>query len=129
MRFMVIVPADAQSETGVLPTADELKAMDAYNGRLKAAGVLVTGEGLHDSSKGAIVRFTDAKPIVVDGPFTEAKEMIAGFWILDVKSKAEAIEWASQAPFPPGSHLEIRQVHDIEDWPEELRNLQTVTLS
>lgn len=128
MRFMVIVPTDSETESGTLPSPEQLEAMDKYNHTLKDAGVLLAADGLHDTSKGAMVHFTEGAPRVVDGPFAEVKEMVAGFWILKVKSKQEAIAWASKAPFPPGSHLQVRQVHDIEDWPEELRNLATVTL-
>ena len=124
-RFMLIVQATPETERN-LPTAEDLKTMDAYNRRLKDAGVLISGEGLHDTSKGAIIRFTETKPVVIDGPFAEVKEMIAGFWLLKCKSKEEAVEWAKQAPFPPGASLQLRQVHDIEDWPEELRSLSTV---
>src|SRR4051812_34837259 len=108
MRFMLIVPADSETEHQ-LPTAAMVAAMDRYNHALQDAGVLVHADGLHDTSKGAMIHFTDGAPNVVDGPFAEVKEMVAGFWILRVKSKQEAIDWACKAPFPAGSHLQLRQ--------------------
>jgi len=128
MRFMLIVPAGVETETSELPPADMVAAMDRYNHELQEAGVLLTADGLHDTSKGALIRFTEGQPVVVDGPFAEVKEMVAGFWMLRVKSKEEAVAWACKAPFPPGAHLQLRQVQDIEDWPEELRSLSTVKL-
>ena len=115
MRFMVIVKADKDSEAGVLPSQELLTEMGKYNEELVKAGVLLAGEGLHASSKGARVRFSGSKRTVVDGPFTESKELIAGFWLIQVKSKDEAIEWAKRIPFE-GGEVEIRQVFEAEDF-------------
>ncbi|HEY0674172.1 MAG TPA: YciI family protein [Longimicrobiales bacterium] len=117
MRFMMIVKADDRSEAGVLPTEQELADMAKYNEQLVKAGVMLAGEGLQASSKGAKVRFDGAKRIVTDGPFTEAKELIAGFWLIQVKSKEEAIEWAKRIPFTEGE-IELRQVFELEDFGE-----------
>jgi hypothetical protein len=119
MRFMVLVKADKNSEAGVLPDAKILAAMGKYNEELVKAGVMLAGEGLHASSKGARVRFSDGKTTVIDGPFTEAKELIAGFWIWQVKSKQEAIDWLKRAPFGGGTEIEIRQVFEAEDFGAE----------
>jgi hypothetical protein len=115
MRFMVIVKADKDSEAGVLPTRELLEQMGDYNQQLAEAGVLLAGEGLHPSSKGARVRFEGARRSVIDGPFAETKELIAGFWILQTKSLAETIDWVKKAPMP-GGELEIRQVFELEDF-------------
>lgn len=117
MRFMVMIKADETSETGVMPTEEELTAMGRYNEELVKAGVLLAGEGLHPSSKGARIKFTDGKPTVIDGPFAEAKELIAGFWLIDVKSKEEAIEWMKRIPCTDGveTNVEIRQVFEADD--------------
>jgi hypothetical protein len=117
MRFMMIVKADQRSEAGVLPTEQELADMAQYNEQLVKAGVMLAGEGLQASSKGAKVRYDGGKRTVVDGPFTEAKELIAGFWLLQVKSKEEAIEWAKRVPFTEGE-VELRQVFELEDFGE-----------
>ena len=117
MRFMVIVKADSQTEQGVMPTEQELADMAKYNEQLVKAGIMLAGEGLHPSSKGAKVRFDGDKRSVVDGPFTEAKELIAGFWLLQAKSRDEVIEWVKRAPFQEGE-LEIRQVFELEDFGE-----------
>jgi hypothetical protein len=122
MRFMVIVKADKSSEAGVLPDKKLLTEMGAYNEQLAKAGVLLAGEGLHPSSKGARVRFSGSKRTVIDGPFSETKELIAGFWLIQVKSKEEAIEWVKRSPNPfPGteSEIEIRQVFEAEDFGTE----------
>ncbi|MGH3775053.1 MAG: YciI family protein [Pseudonocardiaceae bacterium] len=111
MRFMVLVKASKDSEAGVVPSKELLAAMGKYNDELVRSGVMLAGEGLHASSKGARVRFSADKRTVTDGPFTEAKELIAGFWLIQVKSKEEAIEWASRIPFEDGE-VEIRQVFD-----------------
>jgi len=116
MRFMVIVKANQDTEAGVLPTTEQLAAMGKYNEELVRAGIMLAGEGLHASSKGARVRFAGPKRIVTDGPFTEAKELIAGFWLWEVKSKEEAIEWLKRAPFEDGDEVEIRQVFAEEDF-------------
>lgn len=115
MRFMVIVKADQRSEAGVMPTEKELADMAKFNEQLVKAGVMLAGDGLQPSSKGARVRFNGDKRTVIDGPFTEAKELIAGFWILDVKSKDEVIEWVKRVPFTEGE-VEIRQVFELEDF-------------
>jgi len=119
MRFMVLVKASADSEAGVLPGEEMLTEMGRYNEELVKAGVMVAGEGLHSSSKGARVRFSGSERTVVDGPFAETKELIAGFWIFQVSSLEEAIEWVKRAPNPmPGteSEIEIRQIFEAEDF-------------
>lgn len=118
MRFMAIVKATEDSEAGVMPTEQELTEMTRYNEELVKAGVMVAGEGLHPSSKGARVVFDGPQRTVVDGPFAETKELVAGFWIFDVKSKEEAIEWVKRCPNPMQgkSVIEIRQVFDAEDF-------------
>ena len=118
MRFMVIVKADKNSEAGVLPDKKILTEMGKFNEELAKAGVMLAGEGLHASSKGARVRFSKGKRTVIDGPFTEAKELIAGFWLWQVKSKEEAIEWLKRAPFDE-TEVEIRQVFEAEDFGAE----------
>ena len=121
MRFMLMVKADKNTEAGILPDEKLLTEMGKYNEDLAKAGVLLAGEGLHPSSKGARVKFSGKKRTVVDGPFTEAKELIAGFWLIQVKSKEEAIEWVKRAPNPTGaeSEIEIRQVFEAEDFGSE----------
>ncbi|ADO76134.1 YciI family protein [Stigmatella aurantiaca] len=118
MRFMILVKADKTSETGQLPDEKLLTAMGKYNEELVKAGVLLAGEGLHPSSKGARVRFSGDKRTVIDGPFSETKELIAGFWLFQVKSKEEAIEWVKRCPNPMlgESEIEIRQVFEAEDF-------------
>ncbi|WP_216204511.1 YciI family protein [Amycolatopsis aidingensis] len=120
MRFMVLVKATEDSEAGVMPSEEMLTAMGKYNEELVQAGVLLAGEGLHPSSKGARVRFSGADRTVVDGPFTETKELIAGFWLIQVKSREEAIEWVRRCPNPHEgeSEIEIRQVLEAEDFGE-----------
>ena len=122
MRFMVIVKADKDSEAGVLPDEKLLAEMGKYNEELVKAGVLLAAEGLHPSSRGVRVRFSGSNRTVIDGPFAETKELIAGFWLIQVKSKAEAIEWVKRAPNPfPGteSEIEIRQVFEADDFGSE----------
>lgn len=120
MRFMVIVKSNQDTENGVLPTEKELADMGKYNEELVKAGVMLAGEGLQSSSKGARVRFDDdGKRTVIDGPFAEAKELIAGFWLWQVRSKEEAIEWLKRAPFAGGAEVEIRQVFEAEDFGAE----------
>jgi hypothetical protein len=118
MRFMVIVKASKDSEAGVLPDEKILAAMGKYNEELAKAGVLLAGEGLHPSSMGARVKFSGAKRTVTDGPFAETKELIAGFWLWQVKSKEAAIEWLKRAPFCGETEVEIRQVFEAEDFGE-----------
>ena len=120
MRFMVLVKADKDSEAGVMPSEELLTAMGNYNDELIKAGVMIGGEGLHPSSKGARIKFSGEKRAVIDGPFTEVKELIAGYWIWEVGSKEEAIEWAKRCPNPMNgeSELEIRQVFEADDFGE-----------
>ena len=115
MRLMVIVKADKNSEAGVLPSRELLTEMGKFNEELAKAGVMLAGEGLQPSSKGSRVRFSGNKRTVVDGPFSETKELIAGFWLWQVKSKEEAIEWLKRAPFREGE-VELRQVFEAEDF-------------
>ena len=118
MRFMILVKADKNTEAGVLPDAKLLADMGKFNEELAKAGVLIAGEGLHASSKGARVRFSGANRTVIDGPFPETKELVAGFWLWQVKSKEEAIDWVKRCPNPTGaeSEIEIRQVFEAEDF-------------
>jgi hypothetical protein len=119
MRFMVIVKANPDTEEGYLPTEEELAAMGKYNEELVKAGVMLAGEGLHPSSRGKRVRFSGNKRTVIDGPFTESKELIAGFWLWQVKSMEEAIEWVKRMPNTrPNieSEIEVRQVFEAEDF-------------
>jgi len=116
MRFMVIVKASKESEAGILPDEKILTAMGKYNEELMKAGVILAGEGLQASSKGARVKFSGKDRIVTDGPFPETKELIAGFWLWKVNSKQEAIEWLKRAPFDGGTEVEIRQVFEPEDF-------------
>jgi hypothetical protein len=118
MRFMVIVKASEASENGVMPTEHELAEMGSYNEELAKAGVMLAGEGLHPSSKGWRVRYDkDGASTVVDGPFAETKELVAGYWILQVSSPEEVLEWVKRAPFREGE-VEIRQVFEAEDFGE-----------
>ena len=119
MRFMVLVKANKDSEAGVLPTKELLTEMGKFNQELIKAGVMLAGDGLQASSKGARVRFSGDKRTVIDGPFAETKELVAGYWIWKVNSKAEAIEWLKRAPFRDGE-VEIRQVFEAEDFGEAL---------
>lgn len=118
MRFMVMVKADKSSEAGVLPTRDLLAEMGKFNEELVKAGVMLAGEGLQPSSKGSRVKFSKGKKTVIDGPFAETKELIAGFWLWQVRSKEEAIEWLKRAPFED-TEVEIRQVFEAEDFGAE----------
>jgi hypothetical protein len=120
MRFMVIVKGNAESEAGEMPSERVLTEMGRYNEELVKAGILLAGEGLHPTSKGALVRFSGAKRTVIEGPFTESKELIAGFWLIQVKSREEAIEWVKRIPNPDGgdSEVEIRQVFEADDFGE-----------
>ena len=117
MRYMVLVKANADSEAGVLPSREILTEMHKFNEELVKAGVMLAGEGLHPSSKGARVKFTGPhKTTIVDGPFSETKELVAGYWLWQVRSKEEAIEWIKRAPFGPGAEIEMRQVFDVADF-------------
>ena len=115
MRFMIIVKASPESEAGTLPSTEELTEMGRFNEELVKAGVMLAGEGLHPSSKGARVRFDGGDRAVVDGPFSETKELVAGFWLIQVKSRDEAVEWVKRIPFREGE-VEIRQVFEAEDF-------------
>ncbi len=119
MRFMIIVKADKNSEAGVLPDKKTLTEMGKFNEELVKAGVMLAAEGLHPSSKGARVKFSGRERTVIDGPFAETKELIAGFWLWQVKSKQEAIEWLKRAPFGGGTEIEVRQVFEAEDFGDE----------
>ena len=119
MRFMIIVKASKESEAGELPSEEVLAEMGKFNEELVQKGIMLAGEGLHPSSKGARVSYSGSKRTVTDGPFTEAKELIAGFWLVQVKSREEAIEWAKRAPFQEGE-VEIRQVFESEDFGENM---------
>jgi hypothetical protein len=122
MRFMVMIRANSETEAGVPPSKELLTEMGRYNEELVKAGVMLAGEGLQPSSKGARLVFEGGRTTVIDGPYAEAKELIAGYWILQVKSKAEAIEWAKRCPNPDGNDFEllIRQVFEAEDFGPEL---------
>ena len=119
MRVMVIVKANKDSEAGILPSEEMLAAMGKYNEELVKAGVMLAGEGLHPSSKGKRVTFSGGKKSVSDGPFAETKELIAGFWLWQVKNMEEAVEWLKRAPFDGGAELEIRPVFEADDFGQE----------
>jgi hypothetical protein len=119
MRFMMLVKADKNSEAGVLPSKELLAEMGKFNEEMMKAGVMLAGEGLHASSKGARITFAGTKRTVTDGPFPETKELLAGFWLIQVRSKQEAIEWASRVPFADGV-VEVRQVFEASDFPPEI---------
>jgi hypothetical protein len=121
MRFMVMVKADKNTEAGVLPSRELLEAMGKFNEELVKAGVLLAGEGLQPSDKGARIKFSGNKRTVINGPFAETKELVAGFWMIKVKSKEEAIEWMKRCPNPTGheAEIEIRQVFEAEDFGAE----------
>jgi hypothetical protein len=118
MRFMVLVKANKDSEAGVLPTREQLAEMGKFNEQLAADGVLLAGEGLQPTSKGARIRFEGGRATVTDGPFTETKELVAGFWIVQGKSKEEVVERFTHAPFDGGAEIEIRQIYEAEDFGE-----------
>ena len=119
MRFMVLVKADKQSEAGAMPSREILEAMGKFNEKLIQAGVMLAGEGLHPSSKGVRVRFSAGKKTVIDGPFAETKELVSGYWIWQVKSIDEAVEWLKRAPFDGGAEVELRPVFEAEDFGAE----------
>ena len=121
MRVMVIVKANKESETGQLPDVKILKEMGNFNEELVKAGVMLAGEGLRASKDGKRVRFSGRQRTVIDGPFAETKELVAGFWLWQVKSKEEAIEWVKRAPFGDGAEIEIRQVFEAEDFGPALK--------
>src|SRR5882757_4531883 len=120
MRFMVIVKASKDSEAGVMPGTELLTAMGKFNEEMVKAGVMLAGEGLHPSSKGARVKYSGNNPTVTEGPFAATDDLVAGFWLIQVKSRDEAIEWMKRAPFDGGAEIEIRQVFDAEDFGEAL---------
>jgi len=123
MRFMVMVKATKDSEAGILPSKELLAAMGRFNEEMAKAGVLLSGEGLQDSSKGVRVKFSGAKRTVIDGPFAETKELVAGFWMIQVKSMAEAIDWMKRCPNPfegQDSEIEIRPVFEANDFPADI---------
>jgi hypothetical protein len=120
MRCMVIVKASKDSEAGVLPSTELLTNMGKFNEELVKAGVLLAADGLQPSSKGKRITFTGAKPTITDGPFAEAKELIAGFWLWQVRSMEEAVEWLKRSPFGPGAEVEIRQVFEADDFGPQL---------
>src|SRR5260221_8153150 len=119
MRFMILVKADKNSEAGKFPSAELMAAMGRFNEEMVKAGVMLGGEGLHPSSKGARVKFTGTQRTVTDGPFTETKELIAGYWLIEVKSMEEAIEWTRRMPGADGE-VEIRQVFELSDFPSDV---------
>ncbi|TPG51094.1 YciI family protein [Rhodanobacter glycinis] len=119
MRFMVIVKANEDSEAGVMPSEQLLTEMSKFNEELVKAGIMLAGEGLQPSSKGVRVKFSGHQRTVIDGPFAETKELIAGFWLWQVKSQQEAIEWLKRAPFDGGTEIELRQVFEAEDFGAE----------
>jgi hypothetical protein len=123
MRFMMLVIPKAYEKAGAdfVPPAELVAKMTKYNDSLSKAGVLLSLDGLTPPAKAARVKFAGGKPKVVDGPFTEAKEMVGGYWIIQVKSQAEAIEWAKRAPMLDGDTIEVREVQDISEWPEEVQ--------
>jgi hypothetical protein len=120
MRFMVIVKADKNSEAGVMPSREILSAMGKFNEQLVKAGVMLAGEGLHPTSKGKRVKFSGGKHTITDGPFAETKELIAGFWLWQVRSMDEAVEWLKRSPFDGGTEIEIRQVFETDDFGAEM---------
>jgi hypothetical protein len=120
MRFMVIVKADKNSEAGVIPSTELLTAMGKFNEEMVKAGVMLAGEGLHPSSKGARIKYSGKDRTVTKGPFGATNELVSGFWLIQVKSRDEAIEWMKRAPFDGGAEIEIRQVFDAEDFGEAL---------
>jgi hypothetical protein len=119
MRFLVMVKASPESEAGQLPSTEIIGEMQAYNEELVRSGVMLAGEGLHPSSKGARIDYTGSKRSVTDGPFAEAKELVAGFWLIQARSLEEAVEWLKRAPFQEGQ-VEIRQIFETEDFAEVL---------
>ncbi len=120
MRVMVLVKADKDSEAGIMPSQELLTRMGAYNEELVKAGIMLAGEGLHPTSKGIRMRFSGSERTVTDGPFAETKELLCGFWLWQVKSMAEAIEWLKRAPFDGGTEIEIRPVFETEDFGAEM---------
>ena len=120
MRVIVLVKANKDSEAGIMPTPKLLAEMGKFNQELIQAGVMLAGDGLHPSSKGKRVKFSGQQRTVIDGPFTETKELVAGYWIWQVRSMEEAVEWLKRAPFGEGAEVEIRQVYEASDFPAEI---------
>lgn len=120
MRFMMLVKASKEAEAGALPSKELLAAMGQFNEEMVKAGVLIAGDGLQPSSKGTRVTFSGSKRAFSDGPFAETRELLAGFWMIDVRSKADALAWASRVPFSDGEVIEVRQVFEAEDFPAEV---------
>lgn len=120
MRFMVLVPGSPESERGEVPGTELLEAMTKYNEELVKAGVMLAGDGLRPTSEGAKVRFEGGERTVIDGPFTEAKEIVAGYWVWECGSREEAIEWLKRAPFDGGVEIELRPIAELDDFDEEL---------
>lgn len=121
MRFVMLLPVPVEIEANIVPTKEIVTAMGKYNDDMRKAGILLVAEGLHPNSKGKRIRISSGKHVVTDGPFTEAKEVIAGFWMIEAKSHEEALEWANRCPLPEGGLLELRQVFEANDFPPELR--------
>ncbi|HWO16642.1 MAG TPA: YciI family protein [Solirubrobacterales bacterium] len=119
MRFMVLVKASEESEAGVMPSEEELAEMGKFNEELVKAGVMLAGEGLHPTSRGARIRFSGDERTVIDGPFAETKELLAGYWLIQARDRDEAIEWMKRAPFDGGTEIEVRQVFEEDDFGEE----------
>jgi hypothetical protein len=120
MRFMVLVPGSAESEAGEMPSTEVLEAMTRYNEELVKAGVMVGGDGLLPTSQGARIRFDGEQRTVTDGPFTESKELVAGYWLWECASREEAVEWLKRAPFDGGTEIELRQIAELDDFEEQL---------
>ena len=120
MRFMVLVPGSPESEAGEMPSTELLEEMTKYNEELVKAGVMLAGEGLRPTSQAARIRFEGGERTVTDGPFTEAKELVAGYWIWECASREEAIEWLKRAPFDDGAEIELRQLFELDDFDEQL---------
>jgi len=120
MRFMMLVKASKESEAGMLPSKELIAAMGQFNEEMVKAGVMIAGEGLQASSKGVRITYSGSKRSVTDGPFAETKELLAGFWMIDVKSKGDAIAWASRVPFTDGEVMEVRQVFEASDFPADV---------
>ncbi len=120
MRFMMLVKASKESEAGMLPSKELIAAMGQVNEEMVKAGVMIAGEGLQASSKGVRITYSGSKRSVTDGPFAETKELLAGFWMIDVKSKGDAIAWASRVPFTDGEVMEVRQVFEASDFPADV---------
>jgi hypothetical protein len=128
MRFMMLMYPGPKAETGALPDPAAVAPMMKYNEELARAGVLLAGDGLHPSSKGARVRVSGGKRTIIDGPFTEAKELLGGYWMIQVRSKEEAVEWASRVPLAEGEMIELRQVYEMTEFSDEVQQLATPVL-